>query len=383
MAPVSNKRARAQVASTECKKAKVVDPITEKIELISNTIRESECQMQDSHREMLLLALPHVLTVPSDERHEYQTQVAQMVGTVLSDYVAHWEQQVSESKANIGASIQKAAETMKHVEESVVTIDNQEEEVKKCKGVVHEDSEALKAADEASQCASKEVANFDENLKETIAQRDHCSSIYNENFVTLKTGGLEAKDVARLMKEVQPMLKKLSTESSLLSAIAPAFKKSPAERGPFDNMAIEGAEAVFTKHLGELQEQIDKADVIKAEKLSTETTSQDALKAATEKATASEDMLKAAEEELASLEAKHIDLLAACNAASDASNASEAVVAGKEGRLVEVQLALRTFTDLLERQSITPEPAADVSSMVEDKLEAVCESSPMEPALVA
>merc|ERR550537_348440 len=135
----------------------------------------------------------------------------------------------------------------------------------KCKGIVSEKVEALKAAEDALQSASKEVSEFDENLQVTIAQKDHVSSIYNEYFIPLKTGGIDAKEVTRLLKEVQPMLKKLSTESSLLSAITPAFKKSPSERGTFDNMVIEGAEGVFSKHLGELQEQIDQADTTKAD----------------------------------------------------------------------------------------------------------------------
>lgn len=173
------------------------------------------------------------------------------------------------------------------------------------------------------------------------------------------------------------MLKKLCIESSLLVAIAPAFKKSPAERGPFDNMAIEGAEGIFTKHLGDLQGQIDKADTTKAEKVNTEVVSQEAFKAATEKRTTSEDALKAAEGELAALEAKHLDLLGSCNAAAEASAASEAVVATKEGRRTQVQSALSAFTELLERQSSVPEPSADM--MVQDKLEAIGESSPVLP----
>lgn len=240
---------------------------------------------------------------------------------------------------------------------------------------VHDNSEATKAAEEALQCASKEVAEFDEKLQETIAQKDKCSSIYNESFVVLKNGGSDAKEVTRLLNQVQPMLKKLSTESSLLSAITPAFKKPLADRGPFDIMAIEGAEGIFTKHLEGLQEQIDKADVTKADKLSTETASQDTLKEAKEKYTASEDALKAAEEVLASLEAKHLELLVACNAASEASNTAEAVVATKEASHKDVQLAFGAFTELFERQSSTPESAADVN-IVEDKLEAVCESRP-------
>jgi len=115
--------------------------------------------------------------------------------------------------------------------------------------------------------------------------------------------------------------------------------------------------------------------VTKADKLSTETASQDTLKEAKEKYTASEDALKAAEEVLASLEAKHLELLVACNAASEASNTAEAVVATKEASHKDVQLAFGAFTELFERQSSTPESAADVN-IVEDKLEAVCESRP-------
>jgi len=371
----------APAVSTAAKKAKVVDPVAEKVELISKTISDPECQLPESLREMFLLAIPHTLTVPSLERHDYQTKVIQMMGRQVSDYVSHWEEQVASSKADIVPNAQKAEETMKNVEDSAKTIGGQEEEVTKCKGTLQEDSEALKAAEDALQNASKEVAEFDENLQATIAQKDQCSSIYNEYFLTLKTGGMDAKEVARLLKEVTPMLKKLSTESSLLTAIAPAFKKSPADRGSFDVMAIEGAEGVFTKHLGELQEQIDKADVNKAEKVSKETASQEALKAATEKKTASENGLKAAEVELASLEAKHVDLLTICNAASEKSEASEAVVATKEGRLAQVKLAFSTFNELVERQSDAPEPAADAT--MEDKLEVLQEASPMEIAVVA
>merc|ERR1719335_1330403 len=137
---------------------------------------------------------------------------------------------------------------MKMVEESAAKIHNQEEEVKKCKGIVDEDSQAVKAIEEALQCASKEVAEFDQNLAATTAEKDQCNSVYNDHFTHLKNGGLDAKEVTNRTKEVLVILKKLSAEPSLLSAITPAFKKSSAERGPFDAMAIEGAENIITTH---------------------------------------------------------------------------------------------------------------------------------------
>lgn len=376
MAPFSGKRARAQAAAAEAKKPRTVDPIVEKMEIISKTISEPECQLQDSHREMLLRAIPHVLSVTCDERHEYQTRVAQMVEKVLNDYLAQKETEVAESKENISASSQKATDAMRVVEDSAGKISDQEEEVKRSKEVVHEDSDAVKGAEEAFKNASKEVAEFDEKMKETIAQKDQCSSVYNESFITLKTGGIDGKEVTRLVKPVQDMLKKLSTEPSLLSAIAPAFKKASADRGQFDTMAIEGAENIFTNHLAELTDQINKADETKAEKTAAEETAQNALTAAKEKCLASEAAQKTAQDELASLEAKHVELLEALNAADAASSVSESIVSAKEGEYASVQLALSSFTELFERQNTVPEPAAD--TIAQEKLDAVCESSAME-----
>lgn len=259
------------------------------------------------------------------------------------------------------------------VEESVVKIDSQEAEVTKCKDMLKEDTEAVTAAEEALKSASKEVAAFDENLQVTVAEKDHCSAVYNEYFIPLKAGGIDAKEHARLLKEIQPMLKKLCTESSLLNAMAPAFKKRIEGRGPFDVMVIESAEeAMFTKRLGELQSQVDNADECKTEKVRKETAAQDTLKTATEKNVASEEALKLAEETLASLKSNHEKLLADMNKAGEDSQASEAIVTIKEGRFTAVQSALGAFEDLLARESVKPDP------VVEEKVEAVSEPSPME-----
>lgn len=370
MPSVSSKRARITAASVEVKKARVVDPIAEKIEMISKSISDPECQLQDSHREMLLLALPHALSLTSEERHEYQGQVAQMIGKVLNDYVAYWGQQVSDNKIQVSASVEKATETMAIVEESATTIRQQEEEVTECKVVVDKDLAEVNTAQEGLKSASTEVAEFDENLQVTITERNKCSAIFNDYFVPLKSGIDDSKEVARLWKEVQPMLKKLSIEPSLLIALAPAFKESAAKRGPFDIMAIEGAEKVFTEHVAKLQDQIDNADTTKAEKVSSETASQEVLKAAMDKHMASKSILKAAEEKLASLEAKHVDLLSACNVAAEASGAAERVLATKAQRLAQVQVAFTAFTELHDRHAGSL-PAADETGMVQDELEAV------------
>jgi len=147
-------------------------------------------------------------------------------------------------------------------------------------------------------------------------------------------------------------------------------------------MAIEGAEKLFTEHLKKVQDQIDKADTTKAEKVGTETALQEDLKAAKDKHMASTGTLKSAEEYLASLEAKHLDLLAAANVAGEAFGAAEGILATKQQRLAEVQVGVATFTELLDRHA-TSQPASDETGIVQDKLEAAGEFNPMEPATVA
>jgi hypothetical protein len=163
--------------------------------------------------------------------------------------------------------------------------------------VVRVDSEAVKGAQDALEVATQEVEDFDANLQKTINQKEQYSSVYNECFVHLKTSeGTEQKEAQKLLKKMDSLLKKLGAESSLLSAIAPALKKKPTERGQFDVMAIEGIEAVFTKELASLQEQIDKADVLKGEKVAAQAVAQEALDTAKAKETESEKELKQAQE---------------------------------------------------------------------------------------
>merc|ERR1719316_2323518 len=142
---------------------------------------------------------------------------------------------------------------MKDVEASAARIGAQEEEVARCKEVLRVDSEAVKASEEAVEVTTKEVAEFDANLQATIDEKEHYNSVYNDCFIPAKSNPADKKDISQLSAAV----KKLGTESSLQSALAPALKKSPADRGTFDFMAIDGIEGLFTKHLETLQEQIE------------------------------------------------------------------------------------------------------------------------------
>jgi len=359
------KRGRPSKEAASAKKAKVVDPLAEKVDLVSETISDPLCQVPgpELHREMLVNSIPYTLTVASEERHEWQTAVAKMVGEVLSGYVVDWEKQVSDSLAEIGATELQAKQSMDLVEESVQKIHAHEEVVAKSQELKDEAVAAAKFTGDNLKSAATEVAEFDGQLQMVIDQKDHCGSIYNDCFIPMKSGTSQA---ASHIKKIEPMLKKLSTESSLLSAIAPALKKLPDERGAFDIMAVEGTEAIFTKHLGALQDQIDTADGAKAEKVSVEAAAQQARNAAVERRTECEAVLTTAESDLKTLEKDHKKLLKAANTTSLNSHDSLATQVTKEEGLAEAKRILSVFKELLERTA-PQEPAADISMVEEEQ----------------
>jgi len=234
-----------------------------------------------------------------------------------------------------------------------------------------EDSDAAKASQEALEAITQEVADFDANLRKAIDDQKLTSSVYNECFLHLKTESVDQKMATQLLKKMEPMLKKLGAESSLLSAMAPAIKKLPADRGPFDVMALEGIEAVFTKRLEALQEQIDKADVLKAEKVAAQEAAQAALDVAKGKETASEQVLKKAEETTSSLQARHQDMYSRMDCQSEMEAIAEHGIS--EDNLAKAKQALGAFTELYE-QKTTVSPTVDVNETMETVEDSTMES---------
>jgi chromosome segregation ATPase len=378
--PITKRTARAQSEAPEPKKARIIDPLTDKLEVITRTVADPEFQVPggESHRELLLASLPHTLTVPCDERHEYQTQMAKMVEVVLHASVAEWEIKVSNAKGQVDLTEQQSTQAMKDLEDSAARVQSQEDEVTKCQEILRVDSEAVKAAQATLEVATQEVVDFDANLQKTVDQKEQYNSVFNECFVHLKTSeGTDQKEAQRLLKRMDPVLKKLGAESSLLCAVGPALKKSSTERGQFDLMAIEGIETVFTQHLAALHEKIDQADVLKTEKVAAQAAAQEALDTAKAKEADSEQGLKQAQEAKDALEAGHQEMYNNMDMTSNMEAITEHGTT--EQGLEKVRQALSTFTDLFERKADLP-PSADVT-MAEAELTA--EPSPMETAVAA
>lgn len=168
------------------------------------------------------------------------------------------------------------------------------DDVATCKDDLHEDTNAVKEAEKAFRFASKEFADCDPNLKKNVDDKSKCQTVYKECFLVLKSGPASESKTKSLLDKLAPILKMMDCESSLLTALGPALRKSTTSRGPFEQMAIDGVENVIKNHVLTLQEKIDKADTLKAEKKEKKEAAQHELNTAKEKVKEKDEALKEA-----------------------------------------------------------------------------------------
>jgi len=353
MAPMKR---QAKSPMKSAKKAKV-DEVGPKIKELAEVLSNPACDVPgpSGNRAMLLGALPHALADYSDERHGYQTTVSKLIGEVMNGWVAKWEQKVADSKANVDAaeSDRIAAQATHETEKSGLVA--QKEDVKLCKENLKAATDAEKEAAGKLATAKSDVENFDKEIQKQIITKDNISMVYNQSFLVMKSAeapsGSEAKNH---LKKIAPILKSISTETSLQIALPAALQKKAAERGQFDNMAVDGVEAVFTGTIAKLTGEIDSAGVTKAgkEAAATEaTTAHDAAEAKRQECIAA---LKASQ---SSQEEKEKSLVAAEKAEDSKAKAANRALkdnAQEQRGLDHAKSTLAYFQFLVDRT--TPPP---------------------------
>jgi len=342
------------------KKAKVVDIVGPKIEEIEGILSNEDCDVPgpSGNRDLLVSALPHALGSASDERHGYQKTVAGMIGEVMNGWVAKWEQKVKEAKEAVDttATDKVAAEAGQEAAKSSLVA--QKEHVKTCKEALHEAIGANKEAAGVLAAANKEVAEFDEGLQKIIAEKDNIDKIFTEGFLVMKAA--ENADALKAskshMKDIAHIVKKISTEASLQIAIGPALKKTTAERGGFDQMAIDGVEATFKSKIEKLAGEIAEAGTTKATKegaAAAAKTAHDATEAKRQECIAA---LKSSEEAKTEKEKTLAAAEKTTDAAEKAANKAVRTHHHEERGLAHAKGNLASFQTLLERTTPPPPP---------------------------
>jgi len=373
------KRGQKVVASVEdslprpgfkrAKTEKTADPIPDKVGIIAEALADPEVVIpNDSCRKMLQAMLSSVLSVPFSERHGYQAQVAAMLGEILKTSQDNWEQKVGEAQSSLDTADTERSSLASALDVADEQLKSQRSEVNSCKEQSETHAEAEKEAHRIKVEADKEVSNFDASQNLKAQDLDQCNSIYKGTFEMLKlaTEPLSAKDQKTSISTLAAFVKKLGADSSLQTVIPHVFKKSTAERGDFDNVAVDQVDELLQNYMSTLKTALDSGDSLKAEKIEAQAQAQQALDSAKATLEASKQALQSACDTLIS---KQSDLKSAQTALD--SKVQELGKFAKEHAQHQKQFdkateRLLTYTFLLERD-VVPEPVPEVTAeKVED-----------------
>jgi len=317
------------------------------------------------------MGMPFSLKYASDERHELQSMAVGMIEQALTAKKDALAATAAETENNLNGLKASESQLGTNVTDSEAALAAQKEVVEAKKNALAD----AKAADTAS------AANLSEKKSEQKAgdkkfvemQKDEVAikAAFEEHFPPMKEGESTAH-----YKKLQPFLTKLNLEATLLTALPSCCSKTVAERGSFDNIALEEFEKTFKEKIAALSAAVaNEGPAAEARQSATEAAEKDreAKKAALDGAKAESD---AAGKELKEHEA-------ALKAARKAVEEFQPKVVDMTGQLEKEQQAASDFaagpyadfTTLKSRVAHPPEePAAEAPA------EAVPEEAAAEPA---
>jgi len=240
------KRANNQHATKSAKKTKLEPALA----CVADVIKQSE-QLPEACRAMLVDMLPFSLSIPSDERHETQTWAVQAVEQTLHANKAALEAasaaedeklaSLKSSEGELGASV-AAADAASEAQKVVV---------QSAESAHAERMEAANVASQALAALQEQQKTCETNLASTKEEKDALEPAYQTHFAAPMQGGAGPH-----FKELQPFLKKIDMEASLLKAIPSVCSKSKEDRGSFDDVVLQELGKALTSKLTALSDAI-------------------------------------------------------------------------------------------------------------------------------
>jgi hypothetical protein len=246
------KRAATKVApkvEAAPKKAKATVEVDPAFTSISDAVMEAE--LPDRVRAMLVEMMPFSLKFASDERHELQSMAVDMM-----------EQTLTAKKDALTAAAVAADESLKGLKASEsqlgTNVTDSEAALGAQKDVVEAKKNALADATAAEKASKTDLAEKKSEQKtgekkfvEMQKDKEAIGAAFAEHFPPMKEGESKAQ-----YKKLEPFLKKLNVESTLLTALPSCCGKSLDKRGTFDNLVLEELDKAFKAQIEALGEAV-------------------------------------------------------------------------------------------------------------------------------
>jgi len=232
--------AGASPVRTAAKKAKGEVKVDPAFASVCDAIMEAE-ELPDRVRTMLVEMLPFSLKFASDERHDLQTMAVDMTEATLNGKKSVLQ--------TIAAAEDAALASLKASESQLGTaVTEAEAALAAQKVVVETKSNALVEATAAENASSTDLstkrsehAASQAAVEKLQGDKTAIESAFAEHFKPMEEGEGKAH-----LKKLEPFLKQIEIESTLLTALPSTCAKNKEKRGTFDNLVLQELEKAFS-----------------------------------------------------------------------------------------------------------------------------------------
>merc|ERR1719469_1100686 len=201
---------------------------------------------------MLSACLTTTLAEPIDERHAWQTEMVQWVGSALAGVEATLAQKVLDSQARldeVSCEQNALSKELSEGEEKLVTL---KDAFQRCESKAAEGAAALQADEKLLKDANIAAAAMDTELTELVCLKSELEATMAEggSYILWKSTEATTEDANAFTS----FMKKHDFEAGLVQTLPLVLMKPPAERSEFALMVMSQFEVAMEKKMAELAE---------------------------------------------------------------------------------------------------------------------------------
>lgn len=239
------KRTNTQAAGRSAAKKAKTDPA---LVSIADVIMQAD-HLPDRCRAMLVDMLPFSLSVPSDQRHEAQTWAVDAVEQTLSGKKSELEAAAAAEELKLSNLTASEAGLAGTVTEAETALAAQNDVVKGAEQALADATAAAKGAGETLAVKRTEQQAGAAKLTVTQDEKAKLEAAFEAHFkVPMQEG------TGPHFKELQPFLKQIEMEASLMKAMPSSCGKSKEDRGSFDEIVLQELEKALSSKVASLGE---------------------------------------------------------------------------------------------------------------------------------
>jgi len=238
--------AAPKVEAPAAKKAKVTATVDPAFATVSDAIMGAE-QLPDRVRAMLVEMMPFSLKFASDERHELQSMAVDMLDKALTAKKDALTATAVETEGNLAGLKASEANLGTNVTDSEAALAAQKDVVEaktNAQADAHGDHNFC-----SNMLSTKRTEQKTGEKKFVEMQKDETaiSAAFKEHFPPMEEGESKAH-----YKKLEPFLKKLSLEATLLTALPSCCSKTKEQRGSFDLLVLVELDKAFKAQIAAL-----------------------------------------------------------------------------------------------------------------------------------